>query len=170
MSKEDELVRQHRHLVGIVLRHFRARMPRHTSFADLEAAGLAGLLDAIRRNDGHGDFEHYAKRRIKGAMRDELRRLDWVNRRARQQLRAEGGPVRVVTEYDEALHGHHEAQDEAEAIDLRRMLDGLPPAWRYVLEHLLRGEKIKDIAASLGVSSPRVVQIRAAALKALRRP
>ena len=57
-------------------------LPSHLSMDDLYGAGLVGLLNAVRRFDpkGGSSFEAYTRVRIRGAIFDELRRLDWVPR------------------------------------------------------------------------------------------
>ena len=57
-------------------------LPSHVNTDDLYSAGLVGLLNAVRRFDpkGGSSFETYARVRIRGAIFDELRRLDWVPR------------------------------------------------------------------------------------------
>jgi RNA polymerase sigma factor for flagellar operon FliA len=57
-------------------------LPSHVNSDDLYSAGLLGLLNAMRRfNPKSGtSFETYARVRIRGAIFDELRRLDWVPR------------------------------------------------------------------------------------------
>jgi len=56
---------------------------------DLQSAGLVGLLQALRNYDpGSGNsFETYARVRIRGAMLDELRRMDWVPRTVHEKAR-----------------------------------------------------------------------------------
>ena len=71
-------------------------LPAHVEEADLISYGLIGLINAIERFDPEREikFETYAITRIKGAIIDELRALDWVPRsvraRAREIERAHG--------------------------------------------------------------------------------
>jgi RNA polymerase sigma factor for flagellar operon FliA len=67
-----------------------SRLPSHVEVADLISYGLGGLIDAVGRFDpAHGvKFETYAATRIRGAILDELRSLDWVPRRIRAEARA----------------------------------------------------------------------------------
>src|SRR5436305_12713694 len=64
-------------------------LPSHVDAEDLYSAGLVGLLDAIRHyNPKLGStFETYARVRIRGAVFDELRRLDWVPRSIHDKAR-----------------------------------------------------------------------------------
>src|SRR6266446_6193543 len=63
-----------------------ARLPPHIGLDDLINAGVIGLIDAIAKYDSSRDntFKTYAEFRIRGAMLDELRSLDWVPRSVRQ--------------------------------------------------------------------------------------
>lgn len=76
-------------LVKFVAGRMRARLPSHVEEAELISWGLMGLLGAIERYDPDRGvkFESYAMIRIKGAMLDELRSLDWVPRRVRHEAR-----------------------------------------------------------------------------------
>ncbi len=62
-------------------------MPDHIAVEDLMSAGVLGLIDAIEKYDSSQGipFEYYAKIRIKGAMLDEIRSMDWVPRSLRQK-------------------------------------------------------------------------------------
>ena len=64
-------------------------LPAHVDEADLVSYGLLGLIGAIERFDPERDikFETYAMSRIKGAIIDELRALDWVPRSVRSRAR-----------------------------------------------------------------------------------
>jgi RNA polymerase sigma factor for flagellar operon FliA len=68
--------------------------PAQVEYEDLVSYGIIGLIDAIEKFDfersiqnGKIDFKNYAIRRIKGAIIDELRLLDWVPRAMRRKLK-----------------------------------------------------------------------------------
>ncbi len=79
---ENELIEQYLPLVKTVVGRLAMTLPTHVNSDDLYSAGLVGLLNAVRRfNPKSGaSFESYARVRIRGAVLDELRRLDWVPR------------------------------------------------------------------------------------------
>ncbi len=81
-SLENKLVEQYLPLVKTVVGRLAMTLPAHVNSDDLYSAGLVGLLNAVRRfNPKSGSsFETYARVRIRGAIFDELRRLDWVPR------------------------------------------------------------------------------------------
>jgi RNA polymerase sigma factor for flagellar operon FliA len=76
-------------LVKYVAGRMASGLPAHVDEADLISYGLVGLINAIERFDLGREvkFETYAITRIKGAIIDELRSLDWVPRSVRQRAR-----------------------------------------------------------------------------------
>jgi RNA polymerase sigma factor for flagellar operon FliA len=79
---ENAMVEEYVPLVKTVVGRLAMTLPSHVNTDDLYSAGLLGLLNALRRfNPKNGSsFETYARVRIRGAIFDELRRLDWVPR------------------------------------------------------------------------------------------
>ena len=85
----DRLVVAYSPLVKYVAGRMGAGLPAHVDEADLISYGLGGLISAIERFDLTREirFETYAITRIKGAILDELRALDWVPRSVRARAR-----------------------------------------------------------------------------------
>jgi RNA polymerase sigma factor FliA len=85
----ERLVVAYSPLVKYVAGRMASGLPAHVDEADLISYGLVGLINAIQRFDLGRDvkFETYAITRIKGAIIDELRSLDWVPRSVRQRAR-----------------------------------------------------------------------------------
>src|SRR3569832_2393645 len=79
---ENDLVQQYLPLVASILGRLAMTLPDHVEHDDLRSAGLVGLLQALRNYDpsSGNSFDTYARVRIRGAMLDELRRMDWVPR------------------------------------------------------------------------------------------
>jgi RNA polymerase sigma factor for flagellar operon FliA len=86
---ENTLVEQYLPLVKTVVGRLAMTLPSHVNMDDLYSAGLVGLLNAVRRfNPKSGcSFESYSRVRIRGAIFDELRRLDWVPRSVHTKAR-----------------------------------------------------------------------------------
>ncbi|HEX7893508.1 MAG TPA: FliA/WhiG family RNA polymerase sigma factor [Terriglobales bacterium] len=86
---EEELVQKHLSLVRQVVGRLAMGLPAHVDQDDLYSSGLVGLLNAVRNFDPQGGstFESYARVRIRGAILDELRRLDWVPRSIHDKAR-----------------------------------------------------------------------------------
>jgi RNA polymerase sigma factor for flagellar operon FliA len=75
--------------VRYIARRIHERLPRHVPFEDLVHAGVVGLIDALNKFDQtkHVQFSSYAKFRIRGAILDSLRELDWSPRELRRKGR-----------------------------------------------------------------------------------
>jgi RNA polymerase sigma factor for flagellar operon FliA len=85
----ERLVVAYSPLVKYVGGRMASGLPAHVEEADLISYGLVGLISAIQRFEPERDikFETYAITRIKGAIIDELRSLDWVPRSVRSRAR-----------------------------------------------------------------------------------
>ncbi len=85
----DGLVRDHLPLVGHVVREALSRVPAHVQRDDLASAGMLALVQASRSFDAARGvpFVAFAGRRIRGAILDELRDMDWASRSVRRRDR-----------------------------------------------------------------------------------
>mgnify|MGYP000849573842 CR=1 FL=1 len=83
----DEAIVKHSGVVKYMALRLAARLPAHVAADDLINAGMIGLIDAFEKFDpSQGiSFPSYAKIRIRGAMLDEIRAMDWVPRSLRQK-------------------------------------------------------------------------------------
>ena len=99
----ERLVVAYSPLVKYVAGRTAAGLPPHVEEADLISYGLVGLISAIERFDLSREikFETYAIMRIKGAIIDELRSLDWVPRSVRSRARE---VERANVKLENALH------------------------------------------------------------------
>jgi RNA polymerase sigma factor FliA len=85
----EDLVRSHLPLVGHLVREMLGRVPAHVSRDDLTSAGMAALVTAAQgfNPDRGTPFGRFASSRIRGALLDELRGLDWASRSVRSRAR-----------------------------------------------------------------------------------
>src|SRR5205809_3356637 len=85
----DRLILTYAPLVKYVAGRLGSGLPAHVDEGDLVSYGLLGLIGAIERYEPDRDvkFETYAIARIKGAIIDELRAMDWVPRSVRSRAR-----------------------------------------------------------------------------------
>ncbi len=85
----DTLLKQHGPLVRRLAHQMLAKVPANVSLDDLIQVGMIGLNDALTRFDPTQgvQFETFASQRVRGAMLDELRGIDWVSRNDRRQQR-----------------------------------------------------------------------------------
>jgi RNA polymerase sigma factor for flagellar operon FliA len=88
-AARDAFIRQYSPLVKYVAGKVAASMPNTVEFEDLVGFGVFGLLDAIEKFDPDKNvkFKTYAVTRIRGAIFDELRSIDWVPRSVRQKTK-----------------------------------------------------------------------------------
>jgi RNA polymerase sigma factor for flagellar operon FliA len=86
-GEREDILRQYLPLVRRVVQRLAARKPPHIDLDDLVSWGIVGLLDAIGKYDPKKEalFSTYAQFRIRGAILDHLRSLDWVPRSVRQK-------------------------------------------------------------------------------------
>lgn len=122
----EDLIRANMPLVGHLVREMLGRVPAHVNRDDLTSAGLAALVTAAKSFDPTRGipFARFASTRIRGALLDELRGLDWASRSvrhrarradaARQELTAALGRTPTATELAHALGV---GVDEVEAVE-----------------------------------------------------
>ncbi|MBU0698990.1 MAG: sigma-70 family RNA polymerase sigma factor, partial [Proteobacteria bacterium] len=87
-KSREELILEYAPLVKTIVERIAIRLPPHISKDELISGGIMGLFDALDKFDpGKGTkFRTYATLRIKGAIIDELRKMDWVSRSVRRDI------------------------------------------------------------------------------------
>jgi RNA polymerase sigma factor FliA len=118
--------------VRYIARRIHDRLPRHVAFEDLVHAGVVGLIDALNKFDlsKHVQFSSYAKFRIRGAILDSLRELDWSPRELRRKGRLVDSTYAQLSGRLGRVPTENEIADEM-GIDLKELqsllaeLDGL---------------------------------------------
>jgi len=88
-DKTTLLLKEHAPLVRRIACHMSTKLPQSIELDDLIQAGMIGLLDAINKYelDEDAQFTTYAAQRIRGAMVDDLRSVDWQSRGQRKNAR-----------------------------------------------------------------------------------
>jgi len=96
----DQLLLEHLPTVRYLARRIHERLPQHVDLEDLVSAGVVGLIDAFSKFDHTKkvQFKSYAQFRIRGAILDSLRTLDWSPRELRRKGRAVEEAIRIVTQ------------------------------------------------------------------------
>ena len=89
-AEQDELIVEHLPIVRFIARRIHESLPEHVQIDDLFSAGVVGLMDAAKRFDPSKGvkFSTFAQLRIRGAILDSLRVLDWAPRELRRKGRA----------------------------------------------------------------------------------
>jgi RNA polymerase sigma factor FliA len=98
-AEQELLMTQHLPIVRFIARRIHERLPRHVPIEDLYGAGVLGLLDAFGKFDSSKQvqFRTYAQFRIRGAILDSLRTLDWSPRELRRKGRAIERAIQTLT-------------------------------------------------------------------------
>lgn len=86
-TERDALILEHLPQIKYIAQRISTKLPSHVELNDLVSAGILGLLDAIEKFDPNRGvkFKTYAELRIKGAILDSLRNLDWAPRSLRKK-------------------------------------------------------------------------------------
>ncbi len=87
MENRTQLIHDHLYLVDILARRMVTQVPAFMNRDDIKSAGMLGLLDAANKFDPTKNilFKTFAEYRIRGAILDEMRKLDWFSRSLRDK-------------------------------------------------------------------------------------
>jgi RNA polymerase sigma factor for flagellar operon FliA len=98
-AEQERVLLEHLPVVRFLARRIHERLPQHVDIEDLVSAGVVGLMDAFAKfdPDKNVQFRSYAQFRIRGAILDSLRTLDWSPRELRRKGRAIEEAIRVLT-------------------------------------------------------------------------
>src|ERR1700722_7460889 len=98
-GEQERVLLEHLPIVRFLARRIHERLPQHVDIEDLVSAGVVGLMDAFSKFDPAKkvQFRSYAQFRIRGAILDSLRTLDWSPRDLRRKGRAVEEAIRVLT-------------------------------------------------------------------------
>jgi len=169
-EKRTEYIEKYAPLIRYIADRLALRLPNHISREDLISSGVLGLIDAIDKFDPDRKilFKTYAEFRIKGAILDELRSMDWVPRSIRRkssQLEKvyqdlEGQLGRAATDEEVAdslglsLEAFHRLLDEvksASVLTIETFFGNLQNYNREDLFDLLTDESGKDPLTALSM-------------------
>ncbi|HKO18987.1 MAG TPA: FliA/WhiG family RNA polymerase sigma factor [Acidobacteriaceae bacterium] len=97
--ERERMLLEHLPTVRYIARRIHERLPQHVELDDLVSAGVVGLIDAFSKFDHTKkvQFKSYAQFRIRGAILDSLRTLDWSPRELRRKGRAVEEAIRALT-------------------------------------------------------------------------
>lgn len=98
-AEHEQLLMEHLPTVRYVARNIHERLPQHVELEELVSAGIVGLIDALAKFDytKQVQFKSYAQFRIRGAILDSLRSVDWGPRELRRKGRAVEEAIRSTT-------------------------------------------------------------------------
>ncbi len=133
-AERDQLILEHLPQIKYIAQRISTKLPSHVELNDLISAGVLGLLDAIEKFDPLRGvkFKTYAELRIKGAILDSLRNLDWAPRSLRkkskdlekvyreleQRLGRPANDKEVCDEMEISLEEYYELIDQIKGLNL----------------------------------------------------
>ncbi len=114
---KDRLITTHLHLVSFLADRMVTQVPAFMSREDIASAAMLGLVDAAGRFDpGQGVlFKTFAEKRMRGAVLDEVRRMDWFSRTLRKK---QGQIQKAIDDLERSLGRDPEEQEIATALHL----------------------------------------------------
>ncbi len=109
-AHKDGIARAFSPRIKIIALHLKAKLPGHIELSDLISAGTLGLMEALGKFQPELNirFETFADSRIRGAMLDELRRMDWFSRGLRQRIKK----LEQIIRGFEQENGHAPSRDD----------------------------------------------------------
>lgn len=113
----SKIIRDHLYLVDILVGRMVTQVPSFMNKDDMKSAGMLGLLDAANKYDASKNilFKTFAEYRIRGAILDEMRKLDWFSRSLRDKQNRIG---RTIMDLELKLGRDPEEQEVATAMNL----------------------------------------------------
>jgi RNA polymerase sigma factor for flagellar operon FliA len=157
VTRREALVLEHLAQVRLIARRIHERLPSHISLDDLISPGVVGLLSAIDNFDPsrNTQLNTYAEPRIRGAILDSLRDMDWVPRETRKKSRLVEAAIRrlkqilgaeptadqIATDLGIALDEYQAWLAELQSIELERLEHAGPDDERRGLIHVLSDDE-----------------------------
>jgi RNA polymerase sigma factor for flagellar operon FliA len=160
LAERDALITENIPLVRAIARNLIVRLPPSFELDDLVAAGNIGLIEAAQRFEVERGvpYSAYACRRIRGAMRDSIRRKEWLS--------ATCAPLdehpSYLPDYDRLI----ERTETAKVVI--KCLDDLPDREKQLIEsHYYKERYVRDAGREIGVGTDRATQLHKQALDRL---
>jgi RNA polymerase sigma factor FliA len=153
VTERDELILQYAPWVKFIALRMASKLPAHIQAEDLISAGIIGLIDALDKFNPAREvqFRTYAQIRIQGAMKDELRALDWASRSMRQKVkRLEHAYATLEQEFGRPPSSEEVANSLGIKMDeFEEMLDDVKGTALVSLEELGQGPASEDKSSLL---------------------
>lgn len=153
-AARDQLILHYSPIVKFVAGRLAAGLPSNVDTGDLISAGVFGLMSALDRFDASmgAKFETYAIPRIRGAILDGLRALDWVPRSVRQRSRSIQSAISTLENRFGRAPTDDELADELEidADELQKWLAAVAVATVGPLDHLMATNPAAEMQPLVG--------------------
>ncbi|KAF0188211.1 MAG: RNA polymerase sigma 28 subunit [Desulfobulbaceae bacterium] len=117
LDDHSSLIRDHLYLVDILVGRMVTHVPSFMNRDDMRSAGMLGLIDASNKFDPGKNilFKTFAEHRIRGAILDEMRKLDWFSRSLRDK---QNKLSRTMTKLERKLGRSPEEEEMAAAMEV----------------------------------------------------
>lgn len=139
-AEQEAIVRHYAPKIKYIAARLKSKLPKAVELGELISAGTLGLLEALGkfRPDMAIKFDTYSENRIRGAMLDELRRVDWLPRSLRQRVRTlDAAMQRLGGEENEAVTEERLSQETGMPLkDVRETLEAMQNQLCLSLENL----------------------------------
>jgi RNA polymerase sigma factor FliA len=153
VAERDQLIIRYAPWVKYIALRMAAKLPAHIQAEDLMSAGIIGLIDALDKFNPTREvqFKTYAQIRIQGAMKDELRALDWASRSMRQKVKR---LEQAYATLERELGRPASSEEVASSLGIKmaafeEMLDDVKGTTLVSLEELGQGPASEDKSALL---------------------
>jgi len=109
-ARREQLILEHLPQVNLIARRFHDKVPQSVCLSDLVSTGVLGLIAAVDNFDPRSGvkLKTYAEYRIRGAILDSLRDMDWASRHRRKKAK----DLELAINRAQQRHGHAPAEDE----------------------------------------------------------
>ena len=117
LDDHSALIRDNLYLVDIIVGRMVTQVPSFMNKDDMRSAGMLGLIDAANKFDPSKNilFKTFAEYRIRGAILDEMRKLDWFSRSLREK---QSNLSRTMTKLERKLGRTPEEDEMAQAMEI----------------------------------------------------
>ncbi|MCB1122838.1 MAG: FliA/WhiG family RNA polymerase sigma factor [Verrucomicrobiae bacterium] len=137
---------------------FKMRVPRHIELEELHGVAICGLMKAFDRyqQDGDDSFGAYVRKRVRGSILDELRRLDSLSRTARKKARLYDQTIQHIEQREGRLATQDEIQSEL-GLDERefdQFLEDLRPITFFSIDEVRENGESDGISLSEKLEDP----------------
>jgi RNA polymerase sigma factor FliA len=118
-DQRDQLIKDHMDFADFVVKRMRSQIPVFISFDELKSAAMFGLMEAAGRFDPTRGilFKTFAETRIRGAIMDEVRKMDWFSRSMREK---HGRMIKEIRGLEQQLGRDPTEEEIAESMNLSR--------------------------------------------------
>lgn len=125
-ADQEAIVRHFSPKVKFLALRMKAKLPQSVELADLISAGTLGLMESFTKFQASlgNKFETYAENRIKGAMLDELRKLDWFPRSLRRRVKILDCAINKYERLYDKIPTEEELAEETK-MDIKEVREGL---------------------------------------------